>query len=451
MSTAVPAPVLDDRNEDQIAAEAIGALPSELSDRSDSNPAVVVIEAAAYVVGRYLYQLNRWPAAVVQKALALIGVTMRAAVAATVTQRFAVANPQAADITIATGTEVSTSDGSIVFATTEDATIPAYISGAGTVSTTAGVTTVTGAGTAFILGTTMVGWGIQIPATTGTWYTIASVTDATHLELTVAATATVAGAAWYTGPQSITAPAAATLGGADTSVGAATLTTMVSGVSGVATTTNPAAATGGLDAETTAEAIARAPTAFATRDVACTASDYAEFAQRILGSGSRAQAKENYNINAPTQGYVSVALLSPSWTVGTPVSASERKSVLADLQARRFFGATTIDLPATIYQPTPAAIVWRKASTDATTVRVNVAGQFNTYLAPSTYPWGRILYTADLADEVEAAAGVDRVHVVDGIACVGRDGGRARRRSRSCSATPPLTRRLPPASSPTEP
>ena len=82
MSTAVPAPVLDDRNEDQIAAEAIGALPSELSDRSDSNPAVVVIEAAAYVVGRYLYQLNRWPAAVVQKALALIGVTMRAAVAA---------------------------------------------------------------------------------------------------------------------------------------------------------------------------------------------------------------------------------------------------------------------------------------------------------------------------------------------------------------------------------
>ena len=65
MPSTVPAPILDLRTEEQTVAQAIGALPSELSDRSASNPAVVLLEAAGYILGRLQYQLNRWPAAVI--------------------------------------------------------------------------------------------------------------------------------------------------------------------------------------------------------------------------------------------------------------------------------------------------------------------------------------------------------------------------------------------------
>ena len=100
MASIIPAPIFDLRSEDEVAAQAISALPSELSDRSDSSPAVVIIEANAYVMGRLQYQLNRWPAGVVQNSLNLLGVTVRVAQAATVTQRFTLSAPRSSDSAI---------------------------------------------------------------------------------------------------------------------------------------------------------------------------------------------------------------------------------------------------------------------------------------------------------------------------------------------------------------
>src|SRR3990167_3800692 len=126
MSTTVPAPVLDLRNGDAVTAQAIAALPDELSDRSASNPAVAIIEATGTFFDKLIYQINRWPSAVVQKVLSLCGVTMAAATAATVSQSFTLSAPQSTDTVAAKGTQVSTTDGATVFSTLSDLTIAAY-------------------------------------------------------------------------------------------------------------------------------------------------------------------------------------------------------------------------------------------------------------------------------------------------------------------------------------
>jgi hypothetical protein len=422
MASIVPTPVLDTRNGAQVAAQAVGALPPELSDRSDSNPAVVILEAAAYILDKDLYQINRWPQAVIQKALALVGITLNPAVAATVQQSFTLSSPQAVDTIIPKGTSVALVDGSIVFNTTADLDIPAYLStpGGGTVAITSGSTAVVGSTTAFVTGSTWAGWQIQIPSSSGNWYTIASVSSTTSLTLTSAAVATASGQTYFVGPVTGTVAAQATTSGSATNVGAAKLTSLQSSPAGVASTSNGAAATGGSDLETTTAAIARASTAFSARDVACTASDYAYFAQQILGAGGRAQAQANTNVNTGANGYTTIALLSPAWTASAPVSAIERGSVVRDLASRTFTGSTTIDIAASIYQPTgPSVAVYRKAAFDAVTCQVQVAAALNTYLSPNTYPWGRIIYMPDLVKAVEAVGSVDRVHEINGVAAIG--------------------------------
>lgn len=414
MST-VPSPILDQRNADAVTAQAIGQLPSEMSDRSDSNPGVVVLEATGGFFDKMLYQLNRWPSSVIQKLLALCGVTLNAATAATVSQSFTLSAPQASDTTISSGTQVSNSDGSIVFATSSDLVVPAYTTGSGTVSTTAGSTTVTNSGSNFTTGTTWNGWQIQIAST---WYTIASVTNATTLVLSSSASSTTSGQAWNIGPITGSVSATATTTGTATNIGAAKLTTLSSAPAGVSTTTNNAAATGGTDTETTTSVIARAPTVFATRDVACAAEDYATYAQKILGGTGRSKAKANYNDTTVTNGYVTFACLSPSWTTSSAASALERAACLRDLAARSFTGATLVDVAANIQSFTTTVLFWRKATYDENTVRTNIAAAINTYLNPNSYDWGRTIYLPDLLAVIEAAAGVDRVEELNGVPCL---------------------------------
>jgi uncharacterized phage protein gp47/JayE len=422
--STVPAPVLDTRDGDAVTAEAISNLPTELSDRSDSNPAVVMIEAQGTFFDKLLFQINQWPSSVIQKCLSLIGITLTAAAKSTVTQTFTLAAPQANDTTIAEGTQVSITDGSIVFETLTDLIIPAYTTPTGTISMTSGSPTVTGSGTSF---PTDGSWtGYQLQAVNGTWYTVSSVGGATTLTLTSNALSTLSGASFNVGPISGTVQAQSTTTGVSTKVAAATLTTLVSSPAGVSSTTNAAAATGGADAETVAAAIERAPTAFAARDNACSVEDYAYFAQEILGEGARVKAKENYNNATSTNGYVTVAVLSPTWTAALSASAADRASVIRDLAGRQFTSSTTIDIAATIDTrtgtgTTPAAVVYRKSAYDETSVKINAAGAVNSYYSPNTYDWGRDLLIADLADVIEGAAGVDRVHTINGRLCAGFD------------------------------
>lgn len=418
MATVTPDPVLDTRSEDQMTAEAIGSLPIELSDRSNANPAVVLIEAVGAMVGKTQYQINRFPSAVIQKCLALCGVTVDDATAATTTQSFTLSFPQQNDTVIPFGTQVSTVDGSVAFSTLSDLTIPAYTTPAGTVSITSGSTTVTGSGTTFVTGSTWVGWQIQIPATSGNWYTIANVVSTTSLTLSSSATATTSGAAWNVGAVSGSVQAQATTTGTDTNVAAGKLTSLNSAPSGVASTTNAAAASGGADAETDTAAVDSAADAFATRDMAVTENDYARFAAKALGDGGRAKARANYNDSTVALGYVSVAMLSPAWTTSAPVSTAERAATMRDLATRTFVGSTTVDFPATITTLTPTILFWRKASYSAAQVKANIAGKVNSLLSPNTYPWGRTIYTPDQVQAAESADGVDRVESIGGVPCL---------------------------------
>lgn len=428
----VPNPTLDSRSGDQVTAQVIAAFPPELSDRSDSNPAVVIMEAAGYFFDLLLAAINLFPRAALQKLAALVGVELLDATAATVTQQFTLSNPQARDTVIATGTVVGTSDGSITFSTTSDLTIAAYTTPTGTVATTTGSSTVTGSGTTFVTGSTWVGYQIQIPAATGTWYTISAVGGTTTLTLTTNATATVAGAAWNVGPITGTTAAQASTTGVSTNAGANKLTTLTSSASGVASTTNPAAATGGTDDETVAAAVDRAPTAFATREVACNVDDFAAFASDTLGSGSRVRARANFNGSVNQSGYVTYAMLGPNWTTATPVTTDLQAAVARDLAGRVGATATLTGLPVVIQQFTvtpnlPAVAAYRNKDYDEATVKSNIAAALNTYLNPATYPWDpprysggyRPVYVPDLVSVVEAATGVDRVESINGIHCVG--------------------------------
>lgn len=415
MATIVPSPTLDTRDEDAVTAEAIASLPSELSNRSPSDPSVVIIEAIGALVGKLLFQLGQWPLGVVQKVLALCGVVLNDAAAATVPQSFTLSNPQALDTVIPSGTQVSTLDGSVVFGTTADMTIPAYVVGTGTVSTTIGSTTVTNSGSNFTTGTTWNGWQIQV---NNTWYTISSVTNATTLLLTASASATVSGATWNVGPVTGSVTAKATTTGLSTNVGAGKLVSLSNAPAGVASTINGTAASGGADQETASALVARAPGVFATRDVACQAEDYATYAQKILGSTSRAKARANTNDTVATTGYVTLALLSYAWTTSSSASTLERAAVVRDILARSFSGATLIDVVANIQSFTPTAMFWRKSGFDENTVRANVAAAINGYLNPNTYDWGRTVYIPDMLDVIESAAGVDRVETLSGVPCL---------------------------------
>lgn len=422
MAVIVPAPVLDTRNGDQLAAQAIGALPPELSDRSNADPFVVLIEAVFARVDALLFQLNQWPSALIQKALNLVGITLLLPQASTTPLQFTLTTPQSKDSIISKGTQAATLDGTVVFATTSDLTIPAYVSPAGTVSSTIGSTAIAGSGTTFTSSVT-VGGAISFDGGT-TWYVVAAIASDTALTLQTSATATVTTQAYLSGAITGSVSAQSTTTGAATKVAAGTLVSLQTQPSGVASVTNPAAASGGADQETIAQAIARAPQAFAARDTAASASDYAYFASQILGVPGRAFAQANTNNTTAQTGYVTVAMLSPSWTISTPVSAQERANVIRDLAGRTFCGATTIDVPMNIQQfivaPTlPAVLFFRQSSTDDATSRVNIAKQLNTYLSPATYTPGRSIYLGDLEAQSKGASGVDRVLDILGTKAIG--------------------------------
>src|SRR5579884_3702400 len=221
----VPAPVLDTRSGDQVAAAAIGALPAELSDRSDSNPAVVIIEACGAYFDKLLFQLNQFAAnGVIQKCLSLVGVTLNSAQPGIVTQQFTLAAPQSTDTVIPKGSSVSTNDGTLVYSTTADLTIRAFSVPAGTISLTSGSATVTGSGTSF---TTDAPAGYMISTDKITWYTVSSVTNNTTLVLTTSAASTVTAAAYYSGAVNGTVQAQATTNGLATNAAANSLTSVV--------------------------------------------------------------------------------------------------------------------------------------------------------------------------------------------------------------------------------
>lgn len=156
MAELITAPDLDIRDEEQLAAEAIGRISGgltvalidsqiearqklrpmveagtlappicpELINANPSSPHTAIIEAQAWLAGQIARRINLIP---LQNEIAfanLFKIGLREATPAETVLEFSVAPPPDVDVTVPAGTEVSTQDGSYVFETIEDLVIP---------------------------------------------------------------------------------------------------------------------------------------------------------------------------------------------------------------------------------------------------------------------------------------------------------------------------------------
>lgn len=156
MSTLIPSPNLDLRDEAQLAAEAIarvsgglnlaqidgriemlrqlrdrvaaGAVPPpacpELTNANPSSPHTVLLEAQGWLLAQIARRINRVPERDLIEFARLFQIELREAEAALTTLTFHVAAPPATNVTIPAGTQVSTNDRSIVFETLAQIVIP---------------------------------------------------------------------------------------------------------------------------------------------------------------------------------------------------------------------------------------------------------------------------------------------------------------------------------------
>jgi uncharacterized phage protein gp47/JayE len=145
----IPAPDLDIRNEEQIAAQAIARVSGglslerinafittlrelipmvesgtlapplcpELTNANPSSPHVVLLEAISWLLSLQARHINQLPRKVEIEFARLFGIELRVAQKATARLQFTVNPPPATNATIPVGTEVSTQDGSYVFLT----------------------------------------------------------------------------------------------------------------------------------------------------------------------------------------------------------------------------------------------------------------------------------------------------------------------------------------------
>ncbi|HEY4025272.1 MAG TPA: baseplate J/gp47 family protein [Candidatus Dormibacteraeota bacterium] len=129
----IPVPNLDDRDFDDLVADAQRLVRERSPDWTDlgpSDPGTVLIEAFAHLTDVMLYRLNRIPEKVYIELLGLLGVRLYPPSAASATLLFSLPRPAGSPVEIPRGTRVTTSrpgqgsDGP-VFVTVTTGTIPA--------------------------------------------------------------------------------------------------------------------------------------------------------------------------------------------------------------------------------------------------------------------------------------------------------------------------------------
>ena len=127
----LPAPNLDDRRFQDLVDEAkrmVQARCPEWTDHNVSDPGVTLIETFAFMVDQLIYRVNRVPDRMYLKFLDLLGVSAFPPTAAGTDVTFWLTAPQATEISIPRGTNVSTTrtetEEAIVFTVTRDLVIP---------------------------------------------------------------------------------------------------------------------------------------------------------------------------------------------------------------------------------------------------------------------------------------------------------------------------------------
>jgi hypothetical protein len=127
-------PNLDDRTFDELVAAAVDRIrrrDGAWRDLSVGDPGMVLLDAFAFVTEQLLFRVNRIPEKAYVAFLNLIGARLYPPTAATAVLTFTLQAPASAPVAIPRGTRVGaqrsgdTSDAPIVFATVDDATIPA--------------------------------------------------------------------------------------------------------------------------------------------------------------------------------------------------------------------------------------------------------------------------------------------------------------------------------------
>ena len=128
----LPMPYLDDRNFEQLLAEAKTVIQRscpQWSDLSVHDPGVVLLEAFAYLTETLIFRVNRFPERVHAALLNLLGVALDPPAAASTVLRFAWERPGNAAVDIPAGTRVGVSGQSganaAIFATVTKAKLPA--------------------------------------------------------------------------------------------------------------------------------------------------------------------------------------------------------------------------------------------------------------------------------------------------------------------------------------
>ncbi|MFM8350694.1 MAG: putative baseplate assembly protein [Actinomycetales bacterium] len=126
----LPAPHLDDRSFQDLVDEAKRLVQQrcpEWTDHNVADPGVTLIETFAFMVDQLIYRLNRVPDLNYIKFLELLGESLRPPAAAIAPQRFLLSVPQATDVLIPQGTQVSTARRStetpLTYTTTMDLTL----------------------------------------------------------------------------------------------------------------------------------------------------------------------------------------------------------------------------------------------------------------------------------------------------------------------------------------
>ncbi len=127
---ALPVPNLDDRRFQDLVDDAKRLVQQrcpEWTDHNVSDPGVTMIELFAWMTDQVVYRLNRVPDRNYVKFLELIGVSLYPPTAARTRVTFWMSSPQAAVVTIPTGTQAATvrtdTEEAIAFATVEDLAI----------------------------------------------------------------------------------------------------------------------------------------------------------------------------------------------------------------------------------------------------------------------------------------------------------------------------------------
>lgn len=211
-------------------------------------------------------------------------------------------------------------------------------------------------------------------------------------------------------------------GGARGNVGARTLTVLRSSVAFIRAVTNLAPATGGVDAETVAEAKTRGPLSLRTGQRAVTAGDFERLAREASTEVARAR------VLPTTRGNGSVRLLVvpnirgeasthtlDSFALGAPLL----RQITEHLDAHRLVG-TAIEVSTPYYQGVSVvALAHTGPGRPAALVQGRAIELLNRYLNPLTggpdgngWPFDADLNTAAVTQLLEAIDGIERVEEV---------------------------------------